>query len=146
MTADRTRAGVLGLVAEASLSGPVPRYRSEEWLALTPTDLRRLAAVWQAAEAWHYYWTEDAVTDRVREQVAADRAVVLARVIHASHDVAGDGSTWRRLAGSRTHDELEQARRRRLTPDQITQRLDAYRDECLEHDRRQLAAWGVKPR
>lgn len=110
MTSDVTHDAVVELVERAEKLGPVPMYGDADWRALEPTDLRRIASTWRAAEAWRRHRSPECVLADVTEMVEADRQVMASRLVEASHDVAG-ALDWAKQSRRTTHAELVARRR-----------------------------------
>lgn len=62
---------------------PIPRFGSPEWDALPEQDLRRVAAVLIAAEAWRDHCSPDRVAEDLEDQLDADDLLVRDRLDHA---------------------------------------------------------------
>jgi hypothetical protein len=85
---------------------PIPRYADPAWHALPESDLRRVAAVLVAAECWRSHTTLEQITADLLEQLAADDALVRARLVAAAVDVRdalpsiSPESWWDRVAAA----------------------------------------------
>ncbi|HET6755939.1 MAG TPA: DUF2742 domain-containing protein [Jiangellaceae bacterium] len=78
--------------------GEIPLYDSDEWEALDDLDPRRFASVVRAAERWRIDGTDDAIRNRLLDELADADMFVRWRVREAGLDVHGRGSTdWARI-------------------------------------------------
>lgn len=71
----------------ARAARPIPRYGSTEWMGLPENDLRRVASVIVAAEAWRDHCSPETVAFDLMGQVREENALVLARIRETSEDV-----------------------------------------------------------
>ena len=78
-------------------AGPdTPIYGSPEWEALPVADARRWASVIRAAECWRLDGTDEAIRDRLLDELAVADLLARWRVRMAGHDVRGD-TDWPRV-------------------------------------------------
>jgi hypothetical protein len=98
------------VIAAGRVTGPLPRYASDDWHALDPADPRHLAAVVVAAECWAHEGRPDVLAERLRDDLALTDQIVVGRIRRASWDVAG-ARDWQAASHRKTHAELEARRR-----------------------------------
>jgi hypothetical protein len=88
----------------------LPAYGSTEWLALDPSDPRRLAALVVAAECWQHAGRVEVMAEQLRDDLALTDQLVVERVRRTSWDVAG-ARDWHAASRRPTHAELVERRR-----------------------------------
>ncbi|HET6918358.1 MAG TPA: hypothetical protein VFI46_02715 [Jiangellaceae bacterium] len=92
----------MGVVTRAEFvalfpTGPnTPIYGSPDWEVLPANDARRFASVIRAAECWRLDGTNEAIRDRLLDELAVADLLARWRVRMAGHDVRGD-TDWPRV-------------------------------------------------
>ena len=81
--------------------GEIPVYGSDEWLALHPTNPRRLAALASAAECWRNHCS----FEQIALDYQASEEEFIARLKGASVDVSL-AADWTAIASEPSHAEL----------------------------------------
>lgn len=74
-----------GILARAER--PIPRFGSPEWDALPEHDLRRVAAILIAAEAWRDHCSAERVAEDLVDELVRDDDLLYARIGQAAHAV-----------------------------------------------------------
>lgn len=89
------------VVATAREVGRLPEYGSAEWHALIPGDPRRFAALVVAAEAWRRFWEQDAVAERLRDELAVAAQLEAAAFADVAAGVRShaDSPSWSEIRG-----------------------------------------------
>lgn len=97
------------VIAAGRAVGAVPSYGTAAFLELPPSDPRRLASLFIAAECWWDHGRPEVAAQRLRDELADVDAQVLFRLRATSYDVAA-AKDWHAVAERPVFAEVEAQR------------------------------------